>query len=228
MNMKNGILIVLCVAAILLLAIPINAQDNNVPEKISTLQYVCEKIMPWGAALLIGIASVIVTLLIGVISVVVNLRLIKSNEKNIQVQIKNARKITLAEFQATLGTKNRQEWINDLRNCISEFSMQCDILSTITTDGQTVSVDDAQKYGLYIDKIISNRYKINLLLNPKEPNQKKVLDKIDNLAAVAREKKDTNKNRQFIDAREKLLDASRELFQHHWDKIKKSLKDLTA
>ena len=69
--------------------------------------------MPWIGALIIGLLSVLVNFWVAH-------RLRQSNERNLTRQIENAKEITLSQFKSTIATKNRQDWINELRNAISD------------------------------------------------------------------------------------------------------------
>lgn len=81
--------------------------------------------MPWIGAIMIGILTVIANILI-------NRQLRKSNSESINKQLESSKETTLAqidnarvlserEFNKTVLSGNRQNWINDLRDLISKI-----------------------------------------------------------------------------------------------------------
>lgn len=167
--------------------------------------------MPWIAALIIGILSAL-------INVWVADRLKKSNEKNIDRQLNNAKDLALAEFGATLGTKNRQDWIDDLRHNLSEFISHSAMINV------ELSSDEPKRENVkaHFQKMNYNKAKIAMMINVEKPEQKDVLDQVYSMISICFKPKDDYDAAQFKDTEEGLLTASRKLFGIHWKKIKDS------
>lgn len=206
--------------------------DNIKVENVSDLpvESSIEKNMPWIIALIIGILSVIVNFWVAH-------RLRQSNERNLKEQIKsnernlklqtesnersnqnqiNANKESkLIEFQAIISTKNRQEWINDLRQTLSEYLST----STLMTKLSDTKGDALIERNQHLQKMVYSKSKLELLMTPARPEQKKLLNNIENLLNVIVDQPDdyTTKIRT---ARSEIIDAARALFDIHWTKIK--------
>lgn len=179
---------------------------NITPSTYQTPFY--ERNMHWIIALLIGLVSAFANLLIA-------FRLRQSNERIIQKQIMNAKETTLFQFKATIGTKNRQEWINDLRLVLSEFLTYTTYLSPRKHD--EVKEDEIKRC---IEKIFFTKFKIQLLTNPEKLEQKKLLDAIENMLNVITADKEKYNDEDMRLARQEIVFAARELFKQHWNKIK--------
>jgi len=166
------------------------------------------KNMPWIAALLIGLLSAFVNFWLG-------FKQRKSNEKILQDQISNAKDISITQFKATIATKNRQEWINDLRHSLSEFLINAAFNTPDLTANKTVSEvkEITQKVGY-------NRYRIELLLNKNKPEQKRLYDAVENMSQLfLTTAKDFDQDK-FKRTRLEIMNAAVALFDIHWKKIK--------
>src|SRR5258708_8181759 len=73
------------------------------------------KSMPWVASIIIAIITVIVNLTISSSTRKTSLRVVQS-------QIESSVNLATVQFHSTLNSKNRQDWIDEVRNCISEFA----------------------------------------------------------------------------------------------------------
>jgi hypothetical protein len=183
--------------------IPPNIQIKNVSEKNQSF---LEKNMPWVAALLIGIIS-------AAINIIVAQQLRKSNENNLQKQLESNEKTKLVEFKATIAAKNRQEWLNDLRNTLSELiaTANCFILEN-NTSKHLESIKELTY------KIYSYKSKISMLLNSEKDEQRELLLKIDEFVVEIINKKF---NSDLVEQKERQVIASaRKIFDIHWKKIK--------
>lgn len=164
-----------------------------------------DKNMPWIVAFLIGLLSAGVNFWVAH-------RLRQSNEKNLQRQIESSNNIALTQFKTTIATKNRQDWINELRHEL------CDLLAAFTSStGSDVTREELSKF---MDRILYSKSKIQLLINNQKPEQKDLEDKIEALFNTYIEKKGKLENVEFATLRQAVINSGRKLFDLHWSKIK--------
>lgn len=90
----------------------LNISVENKTEKQSGFD--TQKNMPWIGAILIGILTVAA-------NYIINRQIRKTNTESLDKQLENARFINKIDFNKTVLSGNRQVWINDLRNIISEL-----------------------------------------------------------------------------------------------------------
>ena len=187
--------------------------------------------MPWIIALVVCIITVIVNIYITQINkktaiknVQSQLRLMNETSKS-QIesakeialkQINNSKELSIIQFKATLNTKNRQEWIDDVRHIISECLSQCAMiqLEMASKDEPTIK---AEKIQPYFEKLIYNQNKLKMLLNHNKEEQKEVIDKLEDVVKLCSKKPDAF---EFRDYQDLVIIASRKLFEKHWNKIK--------
>ena len=169
-----------------------------------------EKNMPWIVALSIGILSALINILIAN-------RLRNSNERSMLKQIENSKEISLVQFKSTIATKNRQEWINEVRHSLSELIENGALLHYEMLSDNKLSSEISKRYA----KILYCKTKIWLLLNKSKPEQKQVLDELDAYSKATAELLDNKITTvQHIETENKLVEAARSLFEIHWKKIK--------
>lgn len=170
--------------------------------------------MPWVVALIIGILSALINIWVAD-------RLKKSNEKNIDRQLSNATELALAEFGATLGTKNRQDWIDRLRESLSEFIS----LSAMINVEMSSDKPDNDKVKGHFQQMNYNKAKIAMLINTDKPEQKDVIDQVYKMISISLNPKEDYEASKFLKIEDDLLAASRKLFGIHWKIIKESFNN---
>jgi hypothetical protein len=192
--------------------------------------WVKEKNMPWIAALIISILTVLTNILIAKS----NLKSAKNNlEQQIQSstviannQIDSNREATLRQFRATLNTNNRQAWVTDVRNVISELLTQAKLLNI---EFQETNIDLEKKKILH-EKVTYNHVKLLLLLDPSKEHHKPTLQSLVGfmnildkhlLNSEARQQGLIIKsnNLEFMTSQQKFIDESRKLLYVEWGKI---------
>lgn len=134
-----------------------------------------------------------------------------------------AKYVAFKQFKGTLNSKNRQEWINVIRDHTSEFLSQGLIIHMILSTRKVTDTNDeiAEKLKPHFEKMVYNKNKVVMLLNLEKPEQKDLLDKITitlNASTSAIADYDPTK---FKEAEKQTLDSARHLFGVHWKKIKK-------
>ena len=156
----------------------------------STNRWWDDKNMPWIIAGLSSLITVFLTAGVNYLNakrsekVAVN-NIVRQTETSTTIaldQIKNAKELSLTEFKATLKSKNRQEWINEVRHCISEYLTQNRMLN-IEYQNPHSSIEKIQ---IHFEKAGYNYNKIFLLLNhnPANTEHKKLLDLIRGLSSL--------------------------------------------
>lgn len=141
------------------------------------------------------------------------------NSKQIAIQqIENSQSLALTQFKATLNTKNRQDWINELRHSTSEFLAQCAMINVVMTS--TENEKKNAELRPFFEKMVYHKNKIAMLLNLDKTEQKELLNPIYEMVAISMQPEKDYDAKQFRDKEEEILKASRNLFGIHWDKIK--------
>jgi outer membrane murein-binding lipoprotein Lpp len=197
---------------------PVKAVQLNLPtdtlkiltiNKLPNSTWLSAANMPW-----------IVTLLIGASTVLINVFIAKMSRKNTFTQIENSLIIALKQiesskelaktnFNANLSANNRQKWIDELRNTLSEL---------IANGSMIVGCESSDKMDEYITKTSLLKAKIDLLLNTHKSEHIAVIEATNNFVISCKEQPfDINK---FHQAKSEILQAGRNLFAINWEKIK--------
>ena len=197
---------------------------------ISKLWYQ-ENNMPWIVALIIAILTVLINIGIARMN-------LKSTKRNLEAQIETSIAIAnrqidaskdakLKEFKATLNTNNRQAWVTEVR----------DILTDLITQAKALNIEfqekklDIERQKILHDKITYNHVKLLLLLDPNKerhkPTLKNLVDFMKTLdkhlfASNAKERGEANvkyDNSEFLANMQKVVEEGRKLLYEEWGKI---------
>ncbi len=103
----------------------------------------------------------------------------------------------------------RQEWINDLRDCVSELLGIC----------STVIEEDVKDEEVFFYKYYFLISKIRLLLNPHEQKTKLLEEELNKLIDVENREVDF----QFYEQMENVRKIVNEILKEEWDRIKVEL-----
>jgi len=180
--------------------IPKTFKIENVTSDEQNLRNTLLKNMPWIAAILIALLTILA-------NYITSLQLRKTTKENLENQ-----------FKATISTKNRQAWINELRQNLSEYLSYSLYLSILKNSNPANTAERNKMF----EKLILAQSKIELLVNHNKPEQKKLLDSIDKLFSSSSnsDNPSENENIAYRNARTELINSSRNLFDIHWKKIK--------
>lgn len=192
--------------------LPDTLHIKNISDKTDNLSF-WDKNLPWIIALLIGIISALINLFIAY-------RLRQSNDRNIQRQIDGSKDITLIQFKSTIASKNRQEWINELRHATSELiSESIQITYEMIANKEQHNKENIKKH---LQILVYNKAKIEMLLNDSKPEQKKLIENINVVFKECISAEDVNKfdADRLAEANKQTIEAARHLFGIHWEKIK--------
>jgi hypothetical protein len=128
----------------------------------------------------------------------------------------------LTGIKAELIVKQRQEWINSIRNTANELIAEFNLVYNYA-DGTIKKPDQADFTKLYFE-IRKKSYLLELYLNPNKPKQKRVVEALENInIALHIYCKDCSKENdtKYNDAHKELMNALIEVIGEAWQKIKK-------
>jgi len=176
--------------------------------------------MPWIAAILISLLSFLLNILLANANQ-------KASRLNINNQIQSSSQIANNQIRATLNTNNRQAWVTEVRNVLSELITQSKSFN-IELHESTVNI--AKKKDLH-EKVTYNHTKLLLLLNPAIEYHKPLLSALVAFMTVldrellnsemSQEMRGQYKtdNVDFFSALQKIIDSGRSLLYTEWGKI---------
>ena len=169
-----------------------------------------EKIFPSLIAVLISIIAIIGNYLIS------NRQLINS-QKQFEIQIVSSEK-TLKEqidaskhssdliFRQNVLSVNRQNWINDFRDVISEISASIILVATQNYPSEKVG------------RILTLLTKIELMLNPNDPRDKDLISKVRNYKSLFLSPDNLD---NVIVKLEEIISLSKVILKSEWERVKK-------
>ncbi len=108
---------------------------------------------------------------------------------------------------------NRQQWINTLRDTISEYVS----LLWVSSAG---FLDDQNSYP-EMQRVTQVKTKLSLLLNPTEEDHKQ-LDQLltKAMVQVAQESQKTQVSKEFIDIHDEITRLSQRILKREWERVK--------
>lgn len=171
--------------------------------------------MPWIVSLIIAFISVGVNLIISFSTRKTTIRTVKE-------QIDNSTNLASLQYSSTLNSINRQEWINKVRDCISELITQCKLLNV---EFQEDIQNKERKNNLH-EKVTYNRNKLRLLLSPQIQqhtdflnSMKELIDILDIHLLNSNHNIEQYDNLDFMRKSDKVIDTGRDLLYFEWQKI---------
>ena len=162
------------------------------------------KIMPW-----------IVALLIGVLTTIVNIVVMR---KNLSVN----KDIAVLNFNSNVLSRNRQDWINILRESMSEYLATFDFITLMNElnsqeniDVRFILTEEGKKQ---IRNLFYLQNKIGLLLNIKEEKSRLLYKNLLELTAAFDKDKDNNK--YYQDKANYCLVTCQDILKEEWVRVK--------
>jgi hypothetical protein len=137
---------------------------------------------------------------------------------------KNA-ELVAKQSNSKLHADNRQEWINKVRDCLSELLAACNKLNL------SFQEETDESYFAIHNRVILHRNRLRLYLNPKLETHGRVLNDITavvNLLDVHLNDVHPNQefdNFQFIDRTDNAIESDRDMLYKEWERIQQSNKD---
>ena len=120
--------------------------------------------MPWVAALIIGILSVLITVLTN-----------RSQKQVLFRQIESSKEIARLDFSKTVISGNRQEWINKLRDNLSEYLARTETYSIALLNPTNNAQKLQELANDNLSDILKLEVRIVLMLNSNEEDSKELV-----------------------------------------------------
>lgn len=212
--MRNyfSLIIALCIACHSFSAVAVPSKSNElvvrIPDKINLTSPSNNEIQlkDWFPAF--------ITLLVGVGTIIVNNHISKklrnSASENIDKQLKESKDLKLIDIKASINIKNRQEWMNQYRDNLSEY------MAIVTTGffESTGEEGDGKKLFFLV-------YKLDLLLHPDRLDEKEAIELYKSLAANLVLYHFNKENKvEFLKSLQldlaKLIEVSRKILDRNW------------
>jgi hypothetical protein len=177
----------------------------------SNLDNKWDKRMPWIAAMIVGLLSLVVNIIVALI-------LKHGNEINLTKQLDNAKEMSFTQIKADIALKNRQEWIDKVRENLCEFITQGSIIQIEMSSDDT----DSKKVFTSFEKMNYCKSNIAMLLNNDQEDQKPIIDDVYKIveSCFKLDKKDYSPTK-YREQEDKLISHARTLLTKHWEKVKK-------
>lgn len=184
---------------------------------------------PWIAAIIVGCITFSATITAALINRKTTLKSLDLSKEIAIEQIKSSKSSSLYQFNSTLKSKNRQDWINNVR----------DTLSSLTSDATKLNAElqDKSENNKQVVKDLHGKFaysivQLELLLNPKKEIHEKLLVEIRRLIKIMdthivnfRNSKTNYDNVAFIKSLYDVVDQGRELLYLEWQKIQKLMEE---
>lgn len=140
---------------------------------------------------------------------------------NANVAAKNELSKLDAQLKAELVSKQRQEWMDSLREKAADLLAEYDHVFGLLTDAGGQNQEQLNKLHLSTAR---NAVFIQLKLNPEKDAQKAVIDSIESLLMLFQYvmyKPDENHEADYDRCRKVYIQSLNDLFSHTWQRIKR-------
>ena len=131
--------------------------------------------------------------------------------------------VTKKQLRASVNSKSRQEWINTLRDEITNYlfgfikleGMLFDNAQAIIGNNMAEKPHSSKDLTKALDELQKHKIKISLLINPNEDDHKKLIEILEEAYQNIRTK---DKNRSEIEA--EILTQSQLILKREWERVK--------
>jgi endonuclease/exonuclease/phosphatase (EEP) superfamily protein YafD len=130
-------------------------------------------------------------------------------------QISSAKELALEELRAQVLTKNRQEWINDIRNTLAHFIVsthRCRNSLMVTPEKR-----DLDRIGSNVDEAWLHLTRLRLLINSKENDHRDLVEKANLMFDMIQ--KDGGQP-SLMEVERDLLVKGQEILKREWERVK--------
>ena len=191
--------------------------------------------MPWIVSLLIAGATVAINIYISnktqktsIINVEAQIKSSTQNAENqlklsrdiVVEQINNSQELAFSQFKATLKTKNRQDWINTLQHCTSEFLSQCFMINITIKIHSSNATKFFENITPHLEKMTYNRSKIAMLINVENQDHLDLIKPMDDILNTWSAAENEDSIKQFRDNQAEIIAAANKISKANWAKIK--------
>ena len=119
--------------------------------------------------------------------------------------------IVKVQLKSSINSTNRQEWINTLRNEITDY-----LFTFVEIEGMWFDKADKAEFTDPLNRLRKHKIKISLLLNPNEKEHQVFIKSIDE--AYLTLKNPSPKALKF--AEEKIVKLSQNILKKEWERVK--------
>jgi methyl-accepting chemotaxis protein len=163
--------------------------------------------MPWIAALIIGILSVLITILTN-----------RSQKQVLLRQIESAKEIARLDFSKTVISGNRQEWINKLRDNLSEYLARTETYSIALLNPTNNAQRLQELANDNLADILKLEVRIVLMLNSNEEDSKELIKFLGIYTQCIFGQAIT----QPADVlKQRIIDITKKILKTEWERVKK-------
>jgi hypothetical protein len=167
--------------------------------------------MPWIVALLIGVISVVITIVIGK-------NQIKSSERTLNRQIETSKEIAKLDFNKIVISGNRQEWINRLRDNLSEYLAKTETYSIALLNPSNTAERLQELINERLSDILALEVKIVLMLNSTEEDSKQLIKFLGIYTKCIFGEAIT----QPVEVlKQNIIDITKQILKTEWERVKK-------
>ncbi|MCH8068539.1 MAG: hypothetical protein IID16_04610 [Candidatus Marinimicrobia bacterium] len=121
------------------------------------------------------------------------------------------------QIHASVLSQNRQDWINNLRDQLSEFIA---VVSTITTMSKSEEFKVKRGVDPFL-QIVLLQSKISLLVNPTEEDHSKLLKLIKKAVGIATKPAEEKDSSELINTINEIISLSQNILKREWVRVKK-------
>ena len=129
--------------------------------------------------------------------------------------------VTKKQLRASVNSKSRQEWINTLRDEITNYLFGFIKLEGMWFDNAQAEIKEhtlphnSQDLTKALDELQKHKIKISLLINPNEEDHKKLINLLENAYQNIQNK---SKSRNEIET--EVLQLSQAILKREWERVK--------
>jgi hypothetical protein len=175
--------------------------------------------MPWIVALLIGILSLIVTIIVNRSQQKVSIKNIENQQEIAVKNIENQTNLSKQVINRDILSKNRQEWINTLRESVSGY-LSSHELSKLILQFDKKGKETPPEYRAEFKTWQSLLYKIELLLNPNEGKSRKLIDLMTQLN-LSTDYHSMSKENEYEKIKNEIIHVTQTILKEEWERVKK-------
>lgn len=155
--------------------------------------------------------------------------------KTTRQQLALQRRIANVQIRAEVISRNRQEWINTLRNELADFISYLAPLLETSTESESEDAISWQGFLEHRRQIDKCAFKIDLLINPKEKNSARLADIVNEIRELTQvideeycrseeKNREPNVDRQLKhldDLVEELVPLAQGVLKREWERVKR-------
>ena len=130
--------------------------------------------------------------------------------------------VSKKQIQASVVSANRQDWINTLRNNISEFQTKAKIAtveSKLASDLRSEFAADPNSFDDAMKEITLLANRIELLINPNEDDHSTLIDKVNELLEFCSSGDPTN-NEKHDRLQDQITSVGQQILKREWERVK--------